>query len=307
MFVLKNDIQITAGENGTIQKIPGLGKALGSGRLKAAVLNPGMLLVPPLVFILVFVGYPLVSILMQSVYSNGQLTGAHYVRFFTEAAYLRVLLLTLKIGGIVTVTCLVLGYPVAYTMNFASKNVRGLILIAIMIPFWTSLLVRTYAWMVLLQTQGVVNQLLIKIGIIHEPLKLIYNTTGVIIGMTHVLLPYMILCLYSVMQGIDKNLLAAGSNLGARPYQVLCRVFLPLSFPGIASGSILVFIMGIGYFITPSLLGGQKDSMISQLIQIQVGSLLNWGFASAIAFVLLAVTVLLMLLCKNFIRLDKLW
>lgn len=275
-------------------------------RIKDNKYNSGLLLVPPIIFIVVFLGYPLVNIFIQSIY-NGHFTGEYYARFFSEGLYMRVLLLTLKTGAIVTLICLVLGYPVAYTMTFSSKNTRGFILIAIMIPFWTSLLVRTYAWMVLLQTQGVVNQILIKLGIIAEPIKLIYNTTGVVIGMTHVLLPYMILCLYSVMQGIDRNLLSAGSNLGARPFQAFFKIFLPLSFQGIASGSILVFIMGIGYFITPSLLGGQKDSMISQLIQIQVGDMLNWGFGSAIAFVLLAVTMLLLMIFKNFIRLDKLW
>ncbi len=280
--------------------------ALILGRLKRVRLGSGFLLVPPVLFIVIFLGYPLVNIFVMSIY-DGHFTAEYYAKFFSESLYIRVLLLTLKTGAMVTVGCLLLGYPVAYTMTFASKNARGFIMIAVMIPFWTSLLVRTYAWMVLLQTQGVVNQLLIKLGIIQEPLKLIYNTTGVIIAMTHVLLPYMILCLYSVMQGIDKNLLSAGSNLGARPSQTFFRIFLPLSLPGIASGSILVFIMGIGYFITPSLLGGQKDSMISQLIQIQVGDLLNWNFASAIAFVLLAVTLLLLLLSKNFIRLDKLF
>lgn len=303
---MKDNPEYVIPENSKTRRVQSEIGALVLGRLKRVRVNSGFLLIPPVIFIIVFLGYPLFNIFVMSIY-NGHFTGEYYARFFSESLYIRVLLLTLKTGAIVTAGCLLLGYPVAYTMTFASKNARGFIMIAVMIPFWTSLLVRTYAWMVLLQTQGVVNQLLMSLGIIREPVKLIYNTTGVIIAMTHVLLPYMILCLYSVMQGIDKNLLAAGSNLGARPYQSFLRIFLPLSLPGIASGSILVFIMGIGYFITPSLLGGQKDSMISQLIQIQVGDLLNWGFASAIAFVLLAVTLLLLLLSKNFIRLDKLF
>ncbi len=303
---MKEDINLLTGENSAVQNIRRVSITRWVSRAKDAKLNSGLLLIPPIIFIVIFLGYPLINIFVQSIY-NGKLTGEYYARFFSDSLYIRVLLLTIKVGAAVTLTCLLLGYPVAYTMNLVSKHTRGFILIAIMIPFWTSLLVRTYAWMVLLQTQGVINQVLMGLGVIHEPLKLIYNTTGVIIGMTHVLLPYMILCLYSAMQGIDKNLLAAGQNLGARPFQVFYKVFLPLSFPGIASGSILVFIMGIGYFITPSLLGGQKDSMISQLIQIQVGDLLNWGFASAIAFVLLAVTLLLLMISKSFLRLDKLW
>lgn len=303
---MKNNAQVVLDGNRIDAQDVETGLKRWYSRLKDLRLNPGLLLILPIIFIIVYLGYPLVNIFIQSIY-NGHFTGEYYARFFRESLYIRVLLLTIKTGAIVTLICIALGYPVAYTMTFSSKNTRGFILIAIMIPFWTSLLVRTYAWMVLLQTQGVVNQTLIKFGIIKEPLKLIYNTTGVVVGMTHVLLPYMILCIYSVMQGIDKNLLSAGSNLGARPFQAFFRIFLPLSFPGIASGSVLVFIMGIGYFITPSLLGGQKDSMISQLIQIQVGDMLNWGFGSAIAFVLLAVTMLLLMVFKNFIRLDKLW
>ena len=234
-------------------------------------------MIPPVIFIAVFLLYPLCDLFLMSIQKQGHLTAQYYIRFFSEPTYLKVLGLTLKTGGIVTLICLLLGYPVAYTMTFCSKATRTIIMMGILIPFWTSLLVRTYAWMVLLQTQGVINQLLLKMGLISHPLALMYNTTGVIIGMTHVLLPYMILSLYAVMQGIDPNLITAARSLGASKTRAFLRIFLPLSSKGIASGSILVFIMGIGYFITPSLLGGQKNSMISQLIQVQVNDLLNWG------------------------------
>jgi putative spermidine/putrescine transport system permease protein/spermidine/putrescine transport system permease protein len=262
------------------------------------------LLILPALYVLIFLIYPLAGIFVKSIY-NGHLTGEYYYRFFTDTLYLQVLWLTLKTGFIVTLMCILLGYPVAYTMTFMSKRGKGFLMIAILIPFWTSLLVRSYAWMVLLQTQGVINKFLMYIGVIHEPIKLIYNSIGVVIGMTHALLPYMILSLYSVMQSIDKNLLSASENLGARPFTTFRKVFLPLSVKGIASGSVLVFIMSIGYFITPSLLGGEKDTMISQLIQTQVSQLLNWGFGSAIAFVLLAVTLILLLVSKKFLKLDK--
>lgn len=264
-----------------------------------------MLLIPPVIFIVVFLLYPLGDLFLMSIEEQGHFTLQYYIRFFSEATYFKVLGLTLKTGGIVTMVCLLLGYPVAYTMTFCSKTTRTIIMMGILIPFWTSLLVRTYAWMVLLQTQGVINQVLLKIGLISHPLALIYNTTGVIIGMTHVLLPYMILSLYSVMQGIDVNLISAARSLGASKSKAFLRVFLPLSARGIASGSILVFVMGIGYFITPSLLGGQNSSMISQLIQVQVNDLLNWGFASAIAFTLLAVTLLLMMMSKRLMRVEN--
>ena len=271
------------------------------------IYHPWMLLIPPIIFISIFLLYPLVQILLLSIVKEGRLTNEYYHRFFTGDVYMRVLLLTFKISIIVTLITLVLGYPVAYTMTICSKRTLALIMICIMIPFWTSLLVRTYAWMVLLRTQGVINQILLHTGLIHKPLQLLYNDTGVIIGMTHVLLPYMILSLYSVMQGIDRNLLAAAQNLGANRFIAFWQIYFPLSVQGISSGSILVFIMGIGYFITPSLLGGQKNTMIAQLIQTQVSSLLNWGFGSAIAFVLLAITMLMLFISKKFLHVEKIW
>ena len=279
-------------------------KAMGAA---PRALRPGWLLIPPLAFLVVFLGVPMLNILKLSLQVEGNWSLGNFTRFFSDPLYAKVMFLTLKTALIVTLSCLVLGYPVAYTMTFARKGARGLILIAVMIPFWTSLLVRTYAWMILLQTHGLVNRLLLDLRLVSEPVKLIYNSTGVVIGMTHVLLPYMILCLCSSMESIDKNLLSAGKSLGGHPFQVFSRIYVPLSAQGIASGSLLVFIMGIGYYITPALLGGQQDTMIAQLIQIQVGDLLNWGFASAIAFVLLAVTLLFLLVFKSFIRLDKLW
>lgn len=261
----------------------------------------------PLAFLMIFLVIPMIQIFILSITKDGGITGEFYLRFFREGTYLKVLSLTFRVSFIVTIITLLIGYPVAYVMTISSKRTLSLIMVCIMIPFWTSLLVRTYAWMVLLQTQGAINSFLIGSGIISEPLHLIYNTTGVVIGMTHVLLPYMILSLYSVMQGIDRNLVSAAKSLGAAPATAFRKVYLPLSTQGIASGSILVFIMGIGYFITPSLLGGQKDTMISQLIQIQVSTLLNWNFASSIAFILLAITMLLLMLAKKFLKVEKLW
>jgi putative spermidine/putrescine transport system permease protein/spermidine/putrescine transport system permease protein len=266
-----------------------------------------LLLALPVAFVTIFLIVPMAQIFVLSIFKDGKLTGEFYARFFQEGTYLKVLGLTFRISFIVTVVTLVIGYPVAYVMTISSKRTLSLIMICIMIPFWTSLLVRTYAWMVLLQTQGALNSILIGMGFIDKPLHLIYNTSGVVIGMTHVLLPYMILSLYSVMQGIDRNLISAAQNLGARPFTAFRKVYFPLSMQGIASGCILVFIMGIGYFITPSLLGGQRDTMISQLIQVQVSTLLNWNFASSIAFILLAITMLLLVVSKKIMKVEKLW
>ena len=266
--------------------------------------SPWILILPCALFLVIFLGYPLATIFIKSIY-NGSFTAENYIHFFSDSLYSKVLLSTLKTGFIVVVVCLLLGYPVAYTMTFVSARKRALIMIAVLLPFWTSLLVRTYAWMILLQSKGIINKLLMSLGIIDQPLKLMYNSIGVVIGMSQVLLPYMILSMYSVMEGIDKNLIFASRSLGANSVTTFFRVFLPLSLPGVASGTIMVFIMAIGYFITPSLLGGQKNTMISQLIQTQISQMLNWGFGSAIAFTLLAVTLVLLLISRTLFNTEK--
>jgi ABC-type spermidine/putrescine transport system permease subunit I len=162
-------------------------------------------------------------------------------------------------------------------------------MIMVVLPFFTAFLVRTYAWMVILGRNGLINQVLMNWGIISTPLKLIYNLIGVYIGMVQILLPFMILPVYSVMVGIDRGLMKAGESLGANPFRVFFHIFLPLSLPGVGAGSILVFIISLGFFITPALLGGANDVMISMLIESQVNELLNWGFASALGTILLVI------------------
>jgi ABC-type spermidine/putrescine transport system permease subunit I len=163
-------------------------------------------------------------------------------------------------------------------------------MIFVLVPFWTSILVRSYAWMVLLGKEGPLNQALVALGIVDQPVQLLNTRFAVYIGMVHVLLPFMILPLYAVMRGIDRSLLRAAENLGARPSQVFRQVFLPLSLPGVAAGCLLVFILALGFYITPALLGGQRDVMISMLIQQQVTQL-KWGVASALAVVLLVLSL----------------
>ncbi len=166
-----------------------------------------LILIPPALFLLVFLFIPLFRMLALSFAAeDGGFTVEHYVKFFTGNVYIKVILLTLKVSFFVTLWCLILGYPVAYVMTKCSKRVSSLIMIAVMVPFWTSLLVRTYSWMIILQSNGIINDLLLGLGIINEPLTLLHNTTGVYIGMVHILLPYMILSLYPVMQSIDKIL-----------------------------------------------------------------------------------------------------
>ncbi|MCF6093677.1 ABC transporter permease [Microaerobacter geothermalis] len=263
-----------------------------------------LLAIPALIFVLFFFIYPLIKVLFNSVL-DPSFTLKHYVRFFSEPAYLQVLWITIKTGLLVTFICLVLGYPVAYMLASVPDRVRNLLLIFVLLPFWTSFLVRTYAWIVILQKEGILNKTLLALGIIEEPMKMVHNTFGVIIGLVHVLLPFMILPLYSVMKNIDMDLVKSAQSLGATPYKSFTKVFLPLSFPGIAAGSILVFIISIGYYVTPALLGGRKDTMISQLIAQQIGEQLNWGFGSAIALVLLVVVLGLLYLFNRYFGLEK--
>ena len=267
------------------------------------------LLLPALVLLAVFFVLPLGKVALWSLVDarDGGFTVAYYARAVTETIYLRVILNTFRISLYVTVICLLLGYPVAYLLATVRPRVASLLMIFVVLPFWISLLVRLYAWIVLLQKSGVINALLLRLGLVREPLPLVYNFTGVVIGMVHVLLPFMILPLYSVMKGIDPNLMAAARNLGGTPVQAFRRVFLPLSYPGIGAGMLMVFMLSIGYFITPALLGGLKETFIAQLIEQQVSVLIDWNFAAALAMLLLAVTLLMYYVFNRVLGLDRIW
>lgn len=263
-------------------------------------------IVPVLLYLLVFFVIPISRALYGSFWDPG-FSLKHYAHFFREPVYLKVVINSFKIALTVTFFSLLLGYPYAYLLSSIPERTANKLLIFVLLPFWISLLVRNYAWMVLLGRNGVFNTILMSIGFIPRPVKLLYNSTGVNIGMVHIMLPYMILSLYAVMKGIDRNLLKAAQNLGANRFQAFARVFLPLSLPGVGGGCLIVFIMAIGFFITPALLGGPKDTMIAQLIEQSVTLLLNWGFAFAASFVLLLLTVLILLVYNRFMGLDRLW
>jgi ABC-type spermidine/putrescine transport system permease subunit I len=275
-------------------------------RIAAKTRRSYRLLLAPVVFWLVFLYlYPLLEVLRLSFF-DPSFTLEHYLKFFSVHAYQKVLLSTFFIALLVTVITLFLGYPVAYLMASLRTRVSNLLMMIVLLTFWMSILVRTYAWMVLLGSQGLVNSFLIRLGLISSPLELMFNWFGVTVGMVHILLPFMILPLYSVMRGIDKNLIKAAENLGANSFQAFSKVFLPLSLPGIAAGSLLVFIVSLGFYITPSLLGGPKNMMISMLIDTHVNQLLNWGFASTLSIILLGVTLFIYFLYNRFLGLDKL-
>lgn len=197
------------------------------------------------------------------------------------------------IAFLVTLLTLVIGYPVAYGLSRARGLAFTLILVCILLPYFTSVIVRTYAWMVLLGRNGLINQALLGLGLIDEPLQLMYNRAGVLIGMTYVLLPYMVLTLYSAMKAVDPRLLQAAEGMGAGPLRVFLKVFLPLTLHGIIAGALIVFILAIGFFITPALMGGPSDIMIAMLIEREIELMLNWPVAALMTLVLLAVTLTL--------------
>jgi ABC-type spermidine/putrescine transport system permease subunit I len=271
----------------------------------ARTLRAWLPLAPALVFLAVFFVYPLLRMIALSFgASEGPL--AHYSAILTSPVYMTVLGLTFKTALGVTAWCVVLGVPTAYLLAHVEGRWRNILLVAVALPFLTSILIRTYAWMALLGRNGVVNQILQWTGLTDSPVRLMHNEFGVYVGMVHVLLPFMVLPVYSVMSGIDGRLVRAAESLGASPRRALLTVFLPLALPGIASGTLLVFLIAIGFYITPALLGGPRQVMISNLIEVHVIELLNWGFGSAVAFVLLAATVVLMIVFDRFLGLERL-
>jgi len=263
-------------------------------------------LLPLLAYLVVFFVLPMSKAFYGSLW-DPHFTLAHYSHFFRQPVYLKVIINSFKIALMVTLFSLLLGYPYAYLLSSVSERTASKLLVFVLLPFWISLLVRNYAWMVLLGRNGVFNTILLSTGLVSKPIKLLYSSRGVDIAMVHIMLPYMILSLYAVMKGIDRNLLKAAQSLGANRLRTFVRIFLPLSLPGVGGGCLMVFIMAIGFFITPALLGGPKDTMIAQLIEQNVTLLLNWGFAFAASFVLLLLTVLILLVYNRFLGLDRLW
>ncbi|MBI4011527.1 MAG: ABC transporter permease subunit [Candidatus Rokubacteria bacterium] len=254
-----------------------------------------LLLAPALAYLGVFFFYPLLRIFLRSLFSP-DFTLRHYARVLAHPAYLKILWITVRISLVVAVVSLLVGYPVAFCLSRVRDRVAEVLLALVLVPFWTSVLVRSYAWIVILRTEGLVNGLLQATGLTTGPLPLIYNETGVVVGMVHVLLPYMILSLYGVMREIDPAYLRAAANLGAGLVPTFLRVYLPLSMPGVTSGVLLVFIFSIGFFITPALLGGGKVEMIALQIETQINELVDWGFGSALSVMLFGVVVGLVLL-----------
>lgn len=275
-----------------------------SRRTSGRSLAPALLL-PALLLMAVFLFYPVARLVYISFFDPDP-TLRNYTILVESPVYFRIILTTLEVSFLTTVFALLLGYPVAFAMANWPRW-AGTILLFVMLPLLTSILVRSFGWMVILGRSGIVNNLLIEMNIVGEPLKLIYNRTGTIIGMTHVLLPFMIMPIYAVMRTIDPALVKAGKSLGAGNWSVFRTIYLPLTAPGVLSGVLLVFIMAVGFFVTPALLGGPSDMLIATLIHSEVQEILNWGRASSLAMMLLLVILLVLVVYQRALGLDRLW
>ena len=221
--------------------------------------------------------------------------------------YTALFIKTIRVSLTITLLCLVIGYPVAYLIAHSPPRRGRLLLVLVLVPFWTSLLVRTTSWIVLLQQQGVLNDILVWLGLVADDqrLTLVHNMTGTLVAMTHVLLPFMILPLYSVMRGIPAIQMQAAASLGASWPRAFRQVYLPQSLPGVGAGCLLVFILAIGYYITPALVGGQSGQLISNFIAYHIQTSLNWGLAAALGCVLFVAVLLLFLVYDRVLGLDR--
>jgi putative spermidine/putrescine transport system permease protein len=265
------------------------------------------LLAPVFGYLLVFYLLPVARLLALSVWSSDGLTLRVFAEIFRRPEYLVILARTVEIAIITTLCALALAYPVAYYLSRLAGRALVVAIILVLLPFWTSILVRTFAWMALLGRVGFVNQLLIRLGLVEQPLALLFNRTGVYVGLVHVLLPFAILPIYSVMRGIDRRLLLAAESLGASPTKAFWRVFFPLSLPGVTSGALLVFIAAVGAFVTPALLGGVEDIMIAQLIAEQIERALDWPLGAALSVLLLIVTMVSLVGYFRLVGTDRMW
>ncbi|MGE0240299.1 MAG: ABC transporter permease [Parvibaculaceae bacterium] len=248
------------------------------------------LILPSVILIVALFVVPLGRLTLQS-FTYPELGLHNYIAALTDPLIWKVLFITFQISAIVTAACLVIGYAVALSLTLASPRLRRLMFFFVLVPFWTSTLIKSYAWVIILSRRGVLNTLFAYLAIPEQ--SLIYNRTGTIIGMVYIMLPYMILSLYPVMISIDKRLSEASASLGASDFEGFCRIFLPLSAPGIFAGSLIVMILSLGFFITPALLGSPRDLMVSVYIDVQIERLLNWGMATSVSVILLVITIAL--------------
>lgn len=261
---------------------------------------------PVLVYIVVFYVLPIANITVKSILSeDGRFTLTNYGRIISQPVYLKVAYNTIKIAAIVAVSCLFIGYPVAYFLSRSQASVKRILIFIVLTPFFVITVVRTFAWMVILGLNGPANALLAALGVIREPLRLLSTFFSVWIGLTHLFLPIMILILQNSIEQINPRIIQAAHSLGAMPRFVFLKVYLPLTIPGIVAGTIIVFLLATGVYITPSLLGGGKEIMMAMVIEEQVNSLLNPAFGSALAVSFAVIVLGSFFLVNSFVDVTK--
>ena len=282
-------------------------KALAKERRKEGRLFFNLSL-PSLITILIVVFIPVFWLSSLSFFDRaGDLSWANYDRIFQSQLYIKTFIVTLKISFITLFFCILLGYPLCYWLSQLPDRLAGILMIFVLLPFWTSILVRTYAWLVILQRNGIINDTLISIGWIDEPLQLAHNLTGSLIGMVHILLPFFILPLFASMRSIDTNFIRAAISLGSTPRGAFWRIFFKMSLPGFFAGTVLVFVLALGTYVTPALLGGGKIQMLAQRIGSNIKLYSNWGAASALGVVLLILAFVTIWVFNRAFGIDKLF
>jgi putative spermidine/putrescine transport system permease protein len=252
--------------------------------------------------LLVFFGWPLVDIAVRSLTEPSP---SNYRIFSDSPIYRNAYVTTFRIAAATTFWSLVLGYPYAYAMHMSRRRVTAVLAILVLLPFWQSVLVRTYAWTVWLQDTGLINDFLRRLGVIHQPLALVRNDIGTTIGMVQVTMPFMILTIYAGMRRIDPDLVPAAASLGARPFTAFRKVFFPLSLPGVYAGALIVFVISLGYYITPALLGSPSRQMVGQVIVDQINRQLAFGVGSALGLVLLLLTLAMLAVGSRFVKVTS--
>ena len=261
---------------------------------------------PALVLVMVILVIPVGWLFYVSfIGADGTFSMENYERMVKRKSYARIFQTTFEVSLLTTGLCILIGYPLAYFMSQLPMKWANLCLIAVLLPFWTSLLVRTYAWLVLLQRQGLINEWGMGLGLWEEPIKMVHNLNGTLIGMVHIMLPFLILPVYGAMRAIDRDYLKAASNLGASPARAFWTVFFPLSTPGLFAGSLMVFILCLGFFVTPAVLGGGTVILVSMKIVSNIELFVNWGAASALGVVLLVLTMAVLWVASRFVRLEQ--
>ncbi|MBR0658879.1 ABC transporter permease [Roseomonas oryzicola] len=265
-----------------------------------------MLILPAFLLLVVFYIAPIAQVLTISV-TEPELGLGNYERLFTSSAVQRVIETTLRICLITTVLALLLGYGIAYAITLARPRAQGWWILAVLVPLWISVLVRAFAWVTLLRRQGLVNNTLLGAGVIDEPLPLVWNEFGIIVGMVHYMVPFAVLPMLASMREIDPRLLAAARGLGASRGEVFRRVFLPLSLPGVIAAGVLVFIFSLGFYITPAILGGGKTLMVAEWISLQILDLIRWGLGTMMATMLVAAILVTLLVFSRIVDLRRIF